>query len=250
MAEILIALTFDDGPHAAALSSTANYTKRVIDTLKANPVQNNTVGAFFVQTHAPARMGTTNGNAVVKLASDAGHVIAIHTGSLTDHTPHTVRVTKPPEDVTGDGVADGANGLESDMIRAKARIQQVTGLVPKFVRAVEGRWNDACTTVYSSQALDHVFWNVNSQDNTIDPQTGAPYTEDKVKQFLKSDTTVRVQAGEKDLVILLHDINANGGTASRLSGYMEIIAKAVVQAGHQPVFASSRSQVEQILKKL
>ena len=63
----------------------------------------------------------------MELALSKAHDLGIHTGDTIlegtpDHTLHTVRVIDNAYDANGDGSIDGENGLESDLIQAKARI--------------------------------------------------------------------------------------------------------------------------------
>ena len=103
---------------------------------------------------------------VIKRVSDLGHVIAIHTGSDDDHASHTKRVAASAYDVDGDKKPDGMNGLESDLIRAKAQIQKVLrGNAPSFVRAVGLARNEAVNSTYSRVGLKHIGVNVDSKDN-------------------------------------------------------------------------------------
>jgi peptidoglycan/xylan/chitin deacetylase (PgdA/CDA1 family) len=133
-------LTFDDGSHAAAGDGVKNHTVEIATLLKAR----NIIGAFFIQTHVSHRFGSAAGKSVVKAVSDLGHVIAIHTGSDDDHASHTKRVATPAYDVDGEKKPDGMNGLESDLIRAKAEIQRLLGgNAPGFGRAVGLARNEA-----------------------------------------------------------------------------------------------------------
>ena len=83
------------------------------------------------------------GEDVTKLSAEMGHVIGIHTGSDEDHAPHTNRAAAPAYDVDGDTKADGTNGLESDLIRAKARIKKVIGAELGSTSAVGLKRNEA-----------------------------------------------------------------------------------------------------------
>jgi YD repeat-containing protein len=134
-----IILTFDDGPTSA---SSNNNTLDVLNSLLFNSVQNNIKATFFVQTHAPNRGSKPGGVANMQLALSQGHRIEIHTGSTDDHVSHITREIAIPYDVTGDGIPDGVNGLESDLIRAKIKIASlVGGRLATLVRPPRGRFN-------------------------------------------------------------------------------------------------------------
>ena len=132
MPEITVVLTFDDGPHSDPLDH-GNTTKKVLDVLATPTSRIPIAAAFFVQTQVAERMAHPNGRAVVKRAHEHGDVIGIHTGSVMDHVCHKRRLAAPPD------LPGTANGLDSDMVRAKASIDALTGTVPKYVRASPSR---------------------------------------------------------------------------------------------------------------
>lgn len=159
MGAIVVVLTFDDGPHIAKITE-GNRTDKVLNTLKKNSVQQETKAAFFVQTHVPFRGGSAFGQQLMKRENDEGHIVEVHTGSTEDHTAHTDRVKLPPYDVTNDGVPDGETALDSDLIRAKARILATTGHAAKYVRAPYGRTNAAVKKAYAREGLRHILWEI------------------------------------------------------------------------------------------
>jgi peptidoglycan/xylan/chitin deacetylase (PgdA/CDA1 family) len=239
---IPIVLTFDDGPHAAAGEGATNYTIDIATALKTR----NIVGAFFIQTNVSHRCGCAAGKSVVRRVSEMGHVIAIHTGSDGDHVSHTRRVKEPAYDVDGDKKPDGMNGLESDLIRAKAEIQKLNGGdAPEFVRAVGLERNEAVNKTYSRVGLKHIGVNVDSKDN--EPPRPTAHV---VKQTLQSgDHSIRhaIGDGATDLIVLFHDIN--GATAASIDAYIDTIGAAVKAEGRSPEFTTSKKAVLDIFLK-
>jgi peptidoglycan/xylan/chitin deacetylase (PgdA/CDA1 family) len=238
---IQIVLTFDDGPHAAGEGAT-NYTIDIATLLKSR----NIVGAFFIQTNVSHRCGCAAGKSVVKKVSDMGHVIAIHTGSDGDHVSHTKRVTAPAYDVDGDKKPDGMNGLESDLIRAKAEIQKmIGGDAPEFVRAVGLERNEAVNKTYSRVGLKHIGVNVDSKDN----EPPRPTSQVVVHTLDSGPNSVQhaIAAGATDLIVLFHDINST--TAASVSTYIDAISAAVKAEGRTPEFTTSKKAVLDIFLK-
>jgi len=216
-----IILTFDDGPHAA---TTNNYTQMVMDTLAVNSVENGIKAAFFVQTHVPYRGGSSVGQQKITAMENEGHQVEIHTGSTEDHVYHTVRVTAAPYDVDGDGNPDGQNGLESDLIRAKKRINTLTGGTPAFVRPPGGAYNQAVLSTYQRVNLTIKMWDVDSTDSS----PGA--TVESIKNALRSQITSKISAAGTKLIILFHDIKSI--TANNLDEFLQEIADSVEDAGY------------------
>jgi peptidoglycan/xylan/chitin deacetylase (PgdA/CDA1 family) len=245
---IPVLLTFDDGPHAGAAS--ANLTRKIAAVLKTNSIQNGILGVFFVQTHAKGedgseiRFGNPNGSAASKAAFDVGHLIEIHTGSDGDHVKHTVRVAQPAYNVGGSSAPDGQNALESDLIRAKARIKDKVGREPKYVRAVGLERNAAVDATYARVGLKHIGVNVDSKDGG----SAAGSEPSQVKQTLKSgphSVPHAIASGAAHLIVLFHDTNSE--TAANLADYIKVIADAALAAGKTAKFVTSRDAALQIL---
>ena len=107
---VRILLTFDDGPHGAALGAN-NRTENVLDARRDRGAK----AAFFIQTHVPYRLASREGRRIAFRAHAEGHVLAIDTGSFADHRCHKWRWTQPAD------VAGADNGLDSDMIPPRRR---------------------------------------------------------------------------------------------------------------------------------
>ena len=212
-----VILTFDDGPTSAG----DHNTRTVISTLKSNLIQSDIEATFFVQTHVPNRGGDPEGIATMEMALDDNHGIQIHNGWDTDDTPaawHTVRAELAP-------YAGGANALESDLIRAKARIAALNGgSVPTMVRAVELRTNPKVFDTYERQNLVHKGIDVDSKDS----RSGR--TVASISAALAAGIASELAQGNRKIVVLFHDIH--GITADNLELYLGEIAAAVALSGN------------------
>jgi peptidoglycan/xylan/chitin deacetylase (PgdA/CDA1 family) len=239
---IEIVLTFDDGPHVEELGRGKNHTERVIRTLEDNIIQKGIRAVFFVQTHAPGRGGTQIGRDIIASVAKQGHVIGIHTGSTRDHASHRSRARARPYDADENGVldrADGDNGLESDMIRAKKRIQTLAGSFPLYVRPTYGERDETVEATYRRQNLKMILWDIDSGDNTGSPGV------DVVNQNIHEGMQRCIAAGKTQLVILFHDINSQ--TAQNLEEYLGNICIAARNLGKTVIFATSAEQIVHIL---
>ena len=229
MASVRILLTFDDGPHAGALGC-ANRTERVLDALRRKRAK----AVFFIQTHVPYRLASPNGARMASRIHDEGHVLAIHTGSFVDHRCHKWRCTQPPD------IVGATNGLDSDMMRAKAAIKEIIGTNPKFVRATYGYTDANCMSVYSKNKLKHVYWDIVSGDDS------KLATRASVRTCLEAETK-RLATGTVDLIYLMHDINQV--TAEHLTEFIDAIAASVRANGHAPIFVADGVEAEFIMDK-
>jgi peptidoglycan/xylan/chitin deacetylase (PgdA/CDA1 family) len=229
--ELTIFLTFDDGPSA--------NTDTVLNALQQKGVN----ATFFVQTHAPSRGNTTLGRARLLRMVSEGHSVQIHTWSDADHVVHPTRLLAPAYDADGDNdidADDGANGLESDLIRAKLHIMTVTGQpTVKLVRPPEYNLDGAGKVVqsYTNCLLKAHIAEFQSMDTSWSYQ--------KVKALMNSTTRNRQTYGVpvrlackifgNDLSILFHDINST--TASHMGDYIEEIEKICRDNGRRAIFA-------------
>jgi peptidoglycan/xylan/chitin deacetylase (PgdA/CDA1 family) len=229
MAPVRILLTFDDGPHDGALGG-GNRTEQVLDALKHKRIK----AAFFVQTHAPNRLASPNGSRIGARIHAEGHLLAIHTGSFAEHRCHRWRCGQPPD------ILGSSNGLDSDMIRAKAAIRGFTGTDPQFVRATYGYTDDHCMEVYAHNRLQHIYWDLVSGD---DAKTASHAS---VQAHLTA-ATKRAAIGAVDLIYLLHDINRV--TAEHISDFIEVISTSVQENGHMPIFVTDRIEAAFVMSR-
>lgn len=229
MTPVRILLTFDDGPHDGPLGG-QNRTEKVLDALKHKRVK----AAFFIQTHAPSRLASSVGFEIASRVHVEGHVLAIHTGSFVDHRCHKWRCTQPAD------IVGATNGLDADMVRAKAAIKRITGTDPRFVRATYGYTDDRCMEVYSRNRLKHVYWDFVSGD-TFRNSTAA-----SVRAHLAAETT-RLARRAVDLICLFHDINEI--TAEHLTDLIDEIAASARANGQTPIFVADRAEAEFVMDR-
>lgn len=207
-------LTFDDGPHIAALGSGQNLTENVLDTLQARSIQ----AGFFVQTAARDREGISHrmdnviGRALVARMHAEGHKIGIHTGGVKDHELHTE--------------AEAAGRLEGELTAGKAAIEKVTGATPTLVRPPTGAHNKAVDATYGKVGLTNLLWD-------IDVDRGTDMSLEDLKKRVESEIAKVHAAGWKHttpsstLVVLLHDIQK--GTSRNLGAIIDHIKTTVTK---------------------
>jgi peptidoglycan/xylan/chitin deacetylase (PgdA/CDA1 family) len=188
--------------------------------------------AFFIQTHVPYRLASPNGSRIASRIHAEGHVLAIHTGSLVDHRCHKWRCAQPAD------IVGATNGLDSDMMRAKAAIKNIVGTDPKFVRATYGYTDADCMKVYSQNKLKHVYWDLVSGDDSKSA------TATSVRTRLLAETKW-LATGTVDLIYLLHDIHQV--TAEHLTEFIDAIASSVRANGHTPTFVAEGVEAESIM---
>jgi peptidoglycan/xylan/chitin deacetylase (PgdA/CDA1 family) len=229
VAPVRILLTFDDGPHDGALGGN-NRTEKVLDALKHKRAR----AVFFIQTHAPSRLASPNGSMIASRIHAEGHVLAVHSGSFVDHRCHKWRCAQPAD------IIGATNGLDSDMIRAKAAIKKIVGTDPKFVRATYGYTDAKCMEVYSQNRLKHVYWDLVSSD---DSRTA---TAASVQAHLVAEMK-RLARGAVDLICLLHDINRV--TAEHIVEFIDAIDSSVRTIGQTPIFVADRLEAELVMDR-
>ena len=216
----VFALTFDDGPHSAALGGGANRTENVLDALQSKGAK----AGFFIQAHAlsgegrPLRGDTPSGRALIRRMRADGHAIGIHTGGTRDHEAHTA--------------AQAAGRLRGELESARTFIRDTTasddqaGLETTLVRPPFGRSNEAVRQTYADLGLTNLLWD-------IDGDPGGEMSLDELKAQVGSG--IRRIAGNRwrvttpsapKIVVLYHDIRR--GTSTHIGAVIEHI-KQVTQ---------------------
>jgi len=243
---VRVILSFDDGPHHVPPGTGENYTENILRTLETNSVQDGMKAVFFVQTHVAIRGGSDVGQRLITRAAAAGHVVGVHTGSTRDHVDHRLRAVTPAYDWNRDRVLDardGANGLESDLLRAKARIKTLAGKEPVLVRPTYGATDRRVRAVYRTLGLQMVFWNVDSRD-ALDRSLGPTVIAANVRRQVRE----QVRAGRGLIIVLFHDINST--TQAHLDDYLIAIYEAAEAEGKVAMFPTSRSELERWLRRV
>jgi len=229
--QVRFILTFDDGP-----CPQNDSTQRILDALRGKMA-----AAFFVQTHVAWRGELPAGQALLRSTSADGHLVCIHTGSDEDHERHTIRAEKP-------AYAGGNNALESDMIRAKARLTTETNAkgIP-FVRAAYGIIGDPNTPirsiiekVYKDQNLKHIHWDIYTGDS--DPDRGTPAD---IKKKLEADVKDQINRERTDIIILFHDLESTD-TPAHIADYIEAIRQAAQSLGKTATFPQTVDEIATI----
>lgn len=239
-----VILSFDDGPHHVPPGTGKNYTENILRTLETNSVQDGIKAVFFVQTHTAIRGGSEVGRRLIAQTAAAGHVVGVHTGSTRDHVDHRLRAARPAYDWNRDGVLDGrdgANGLQSDLLRAKARIKGLTGKEPGLVRPTYGATNRRARAAYRRLGLRMVFWHVDSRD-ALDRRLGPKVVEANVRGQLRE----QVRGGRGLIIVLFHDINST--TQAYLDDYLIAIYEAAEAEGKVAMFPTSKTELERWLR--
>lgn len=211
----VFSLTFDDGPHSAALGGGANRTENVLDTL----LSKSATAGFFVQTHAesaegaPIRGNTRAGRALIQRMHREGHAIGIHTGGTRDHESHTS--------------AQAAGRLRGELEGARTFIRETTatedeaGLETTLVRPPFGRSNEAVRQTYADLGLTNLLWDIDG-----DPQGEMSLDDLKaqvatgIRRIAGNGWRVSTPSAPK-IVVLYHDIRR--GTSTHIGAVIEHI---------------------------
>jgi peptidoglycan/xylan/chitin deacetylase (PgdA/CDA1 family) len=150
----VVALTFDDGPHAAGLGTGNNRTEKVLDTLRDKGAK----AGFFVQTHAlsdegrPHRGNTRVGRQLIRRMHAEGHAIGIHTGGTVDHESHIAAQAA--------GRLRGELSGARDFIRDTTATETEAGVETTLVRPPFGRSNEAVRDTYAALSLTNLLWDI------------------------------------------------------------------------------------------
>jgi peptidoglycan/xylan/chitin deacetylase (PgdA/CDA1 family) len=199
-------LTFDDGPHAAALGTGANRTEKVLDTLKARGIK----AGFFIQTGVSYRGASSVGKDLVKRMHGEGHKVGIHTGGSADHELHTT-------------AAKGGR-LKSELDAAKKYIQEQTGETATLVRPPTGAFNKSVSDIYAKVSLTNLLWD-------MDGDQGKNLSLVELKARVASEMAKVSANGWKpstpspNIVVLYHDIQK--GTSEHLDAVISHIEGTV-----------------------
>ncbi|HUP43076.1 MAG TPA: DUF4157 domain-containing protein [Thermoanaerobaculia bacterium] len=215
----VFSLTFDDGPHAAALGTGKNRTEKVLDTLKTKGVK----GAFFIQTGVSYRGALPEGKKLVERMHAEGHTVGVHTGGTADHELH-------PK-------AHAAGRLESELEAGKKYIEERTGAPPEFVRPPEGAMTGPGVTkadieaVYRKVSLTNLLWDIQGDDKPTATSLQDLKNKLEGKDKLKGIPDVAAAGWQGStpahpkIVVLYHDVRSN--TADNVGAVIDHIKKVV-----------------------
>lgn len=202
----VVALTFDDGPHAAGLGTGSNRTEKVLDTLRDKGAK----AGFFIQTHAqgadgrPIRGNTPNGRRLIRRMHAEGHAIGIHTGGTRDHESHI--------DAQAAGRLRGELTRARDFIRDTTATETEAGVDATLVRPPFGSSDAAVRGTYTSLSLTNLLWD-------IDGDPGGELSLDQLKTNVTNGLSALAAGGWRmttpsapKIVVLYHDIRRNSST--------------------------------------
>lgn len=251
-----LALTFDDGPVPVGDPEDGRVegspTGRILDVLanyRHGPGRSRRglAAAFFVLTSPEKFMGrthrkgeTADGAVLMKRAVREGHLVEAHWGGRyrKQGYHHTSRVDGDDNgvdddgdgrvdedrayDVDGDGRPDGSCALESDLLECVARIRQVTGRRPEFVRPPEWVWRKPgrpevsrrVAGVYRRLGLKMILTDAKLGDGGY-ALVSVFSLESKMLRFSLRRAVAR---GYSDIVLTMHDSNTI--TANRLTAWL------------------------------
>ena len=125
--EKLLALTFDDGPHAV-------YTKKLLDGLRERNVK---ATFFLVGENIPGN------EALVRRMAEDGHLIGTHCYSHVD-------LTKEAREEACD-----------EILKTNDLIESITGKRPEYIRPPYGSWSGELA---DSVEMTPVFWDIDTLD--------------------------------------------------------------------------------------
>ena len=162
---IEIVLTFDDGPHAAALNQ--NRTEKVMEVLRINRTSPNMKAIFFIQTHSRGkrddkyfRGNTDIGKDLIKAMHTRKHIIGVHTGhdvERRDHIPHT---TRQKDGELGNDIDRALNFIEEVL----AKPLKGNPYLPKLIRPVgTQKVPNAVARIYNEKYYKLTGWDVDSE---------------------------------------------------------------------------------------
>ncbi|QKE63251.1 DUF4157 domain-containing protein [Aquipseudomonas campi] len=202
----VVALTFDDGPHAAGLGTGNNRTEKVLDTLRDKGAK----AGFFIQTHAqggdgrPIRGNTPVGRQLIRRMHAEGHAIGIHTGGTRDHESHIAAQAA--------GRLSGELSGARDFIRDTTATETEPGVTATLVRPPFGSSDAAVRSTYASLSLTNLLWD-------IDGDPGGELSLAQLKTNVETGLTAMAARSWRGttpsapkIVMLYHDIRRNSST--------------------------------------
>lgn len=227
-------LTFDDGPSTRTPDSP---TEQILDVLADNVVQDGIKAIFFVQTRLDDPNSGELTQSLLQRESNEGHVLAIHSGTLEQHSDHR-------------GLDDSE--LDTFLVNTKTILREITGLAAQLVRPPYWAFDDRTLSAYTASDLHMLLTDVSVSDGKSWGYRANPRRRNVLKkQMLRVHT--RIEAGEipvldglLPIIITFHDTNT--WTAAHMREYLSLLVSSAREAGialdEQPFYAS-REQLEQ-----
>lgn len=199
----IVSLTFDDGPHAAALGTGNNRTEKVLDTLRDKHAK----AGFFIQTHAqggggqPIRGNTRVGRQLIRRMHAEGHAIGIHTGGIRDHESHITAQAA--------GRLRGELAGARDFIRDTTATETEPGVQTTLVRPPFGSSDPAVRATYSALSLTNLLWDIDGDPGgELSLAQLKTNVTDGLRTLAANGWRVSTPSAPK-IVVLYHDIRRN-----------------------------------------
>jgi len=260
MAEIKIALTFDDGP--AGTDSTKNGispTKLVLDVLRKEQIS----AAFFVLTGPDywrrkilTRGETLEGFELIKNTLRDGHLVQCHWGGTYQYQNnlHPNRLLETAYDYDQDNIIDKitskGNALETDLMQCLDRVNQamdienITDNPLIFLRPPLWKFknmNGDARPTYSALNLNMILTDAKLFDGGFGFQMS-----NRMMRALKK----AINAGEDKIVLTLHDAMIK--TARNLPDLLKIIRSQMKKLGFVEnkdwSFTKSRTEIRSLFQ--
>ena len=231
--DVAVVLTFDDGPDSR--SGSINGTRQVLDILQDHQLR----AVFFIQSHARNNnnryfrgMEEKVGIPLVERMHAEQHLIAVHTG-VDGQRAHSWANRHPQREAIGE--------LGNDLQRCKTYIKQRTGSEPCYVRPPFGEHNRAVRQRYADHDLKMILWHIDSRDST------STYDEHDIEQHLRNRVDKLVARGQRQLVILFHDIDRHTYRDGNLLSYLKAIEETIDAHGLNANFKLTREEINNVL---
>ena len=231
--DVAVVLTFDDGPDSR--SGSVNGTRQVLDILQDLQLR----AVFFIQSHARndnnryfRGMEEKVGIPLVERMHAEQHLIGVHTG-VDGQRAHSWANRHPQREAIGE--------LGNDLQRCKTYIEQRTGSKPCYVRPPFGEHNRAVRQRYADHDLKMILWHIDSRDST------STYDSEDIEQHLRNRVDKLVARGQRQLVILFHDIDRHTYRAGNLVSYIKAIEETIDAHGLTADFKLTQEEVNNVL---
>ncbi len=208
LAPVRFLLTFDDGPDSGPDGSTPLILRQLAD----NPVAPGIKAIFFVQTAHPRRGGAPAGQAQMRDTCAQGQLMAVHSGVVEGHVPHT----KLASDV-----------LAASLRRGQGDIAVQCGHVTKVVRPPDWGYDTRTEAVYRQVGLDMLMADANARDGKIYgwhiSLRRRPHMRHELERVGQAMVAGRLPSvdGVTPVIVAFHD--TNDFTASHMTEYLRIL---------------------------
>ncbi|SMC18556.1 Polysaccharide deacetylase [Andreprevotia lacus DSM 23236] len=215
-APIRFLLTFDDGPSLWD----SRPTERILAQLADNDITPGIKALFFLQTEHAAHGGVPEGEALIRRECAAGHVVAVHSGAVRGHIPHT---------------ALDDTELAATLQQGRSHLDALCGHAAKVVRPPDWAFNTRTLALYRSLGLDMLLSDVEANDGKIYGwiislrRRSHLHTELARVRAARDAGTLATVDGVMPVVVTFHDTNPY--TAEHMGEYLHILTEAAQAAG-------------------